>query len=147
MALSFRAYTNKDYKDCLSLFDENCSEFFAPNEKTDFEEFLAETTQGYEVCLLNGQIAGAFGTFAQGSAVAKIDWILLARQAQGSGIGSVIMDRIITQAKALNCQQLSIATSHKAYRFFENKGAKIVSRKEHGWGPNMHKIDRVLDLG
>ncbi len=147
MALSFRAYTGSDYDHCLSLFDENCPEFFAPNEKADFEDFLKQTTQGYEVCLLDGHIAGAFGTFIQGPTLAKIDWILLARQAQGSGIGSLIMDRVIAQVKALDCKQLSIATSHKAYRFFESKGAVIVSREEHGWGPNMHKIDMLLDLG
>ncbi len=36
------------------LFDANCPEFFAPNERLDYAEFLDSNLLGYELCLTGG---------------------------------------------------------------------------------------------
>ena len=35
---------------CLDIFDANCPEFFAPNERQEYENFLNCDSKGYEVC-------------------------------------------------------------------------------------------------
>ncbi len=42
---TFRPYQTADREACLGLFDANCPEFFAPNERADYVAFL-ETERG-----------------------------------------------------------------------------------------------------
>lgn len=38
--LTFRPYTQADRDSCIGLFDANCPEYFAANERADYEAFL-----------------------------------------------------------------------------------------------------------
>jgi len=147
MDISFRTYSQNDKEECLSLFDENCPEYFSPNEREDYEDFLAATPKGYEVLVYDDEIVGVFGLFRESDIEAKLDWILLSQNRQGDGLGSLIMNRVISQATESSFQIITIATSHKAYKFFLKKGASIISEKQNGWGPGMHRIDMELKIG
>ena len=59
--INFRSYALQDRDDCLGLFDNNCPEFFAVNEREDYTGFLNSLPSGYEVCILNDVIVGAYG--------------------------------------------------------------------------------------
>ncbi|CAH0993058.1 hypothetical protein SIN8267_03197 [Sinobacterium norvegicum] len=131
----------------MALFDANCPEFFALNERKDYVEFLAAKPAGYELCLKNGRIVGAFGLFGLGAARGCLDWTLISPACQGGGIGSSVMERVIVEAKAAQIAVIDIATSHKAYRFFEKKGAVKIGEQLNGWGQGMHRIDMKLAVG
>lgn len=146
MEIVFKSYSSNDKELCLDLFDSNCPEYFAPNERMDYENFLISNPAGYELCIGNKEIIGAFGLFKENINQIRLDWILLNQKTQGIGIGSTIMNRVLIQASDSGADQILIATSHKAYKFFEKKGAIKISEKEHGWGPNMHRIDMELHL-
>ena len=77
----------------MQIFDANCPEFFAPNERDDYLEFLNSRPKEYVVCEHRGNIAGAYGVFAEGDGDAVLNWILLNPEIQGLGIGSKIMER------------------------------------------------------
>jgi hypothetical protein len=66
--LRFKRYESADGTLGLGLFDENCPEFFAPNEREDYIEFLNSRTQSYFVCLLGDRIVGAYGRLGAGYA-------------------------------------------------------------------------------
>jgi GNAT superfamily N-acetyltransferase len=91
---SFRAYQAKDLEACLSLFDANCPEFFAPNERADYLAFLDAAWRDYEVCLVGGRVAGAYGLLPQGTNGLVIRWILIDPKVQGQGLGSAMMHRV-----------------------------------------------------
>ena len=146
MNLSFRAYLESDKESCLSLFDENCPDYFAPNERGDYEAYLASNPAEYELCLQNNNTVGAFGLFKESEQVADLNWIFLSLKAQGSGIGSIMMQKAKSRAVDLGVEVIQIATSHKAYKFFEKQGAVSVSEMEDGWGPGMHRIDMKLQI-
>ena len=142
----FRAYAESDRSACLAIFDANCPEFFAPNERDDYLGFLDSGSDGYEVCLLNDRVAGAFGVFAREEDSVSLNWILLDPDAQGVGIGSKIMTRAIEAAGSHDAKALAIAASHKSAPFFERFGAVAQEFTEHGWGPDMHRIDMSLPI-
>ncbi len=147
MEVAFKSYSSSDKERCLALFDSNCPEYFAPNERRDYENFLSSNPSGYEVCIGNKKIAGAFGLFKEeNNNHCRLDSILLSPDAQGKGIGSIIMDRVVMQAKDFGVDRVFIATSHKADKFFKKKGAVKLSETKHGWGPDMHRIDMELHL-
>ncbi len=145
--VAFRPYTHADREACLELFDENCPEFFAPNERDDYANFLDAEPEGYEACIVGDRIAGAFGLIAGNARRMHLNWILLDPKFQGLGIGSAIMGRITTLAMAAGIHVVDIAASHKSAPFFAKFGAVVTARIHDGWGPGMYRVDMELRTG
>lgn len=141
---TFRHYTSDDRHICLALFDANCPQFFAPNERADYASFLDGSPRDYELCLVDGQVAGAFGLIGNGHVRRRLNWILLDPRFQGFGAGRAIMSRVVTRAALDKVQAVDIAASHKSAPFFEKCGALTMSVTENGWGPGMHRVDMEL---
>lgn len=142
----FRPYRPGDRPACLALFDANCPRFFAANERASYEQFLDEAPAGYEVCLLERQVAGAFGVLSAPQGLC-LRWILLAPEAQGKGLGRAIMNRVTEAAGAQQDGALHIAASQESAPFFARFGAREINRTTDGWGPGMHRIDMLLKVG
>ncbi len=144
--VTFRDYQDTDKLACLTIFDANCPEFFAPNEREDYLRFLDLSPVGYKVCDVAGSLAGAFGVFPGAGDSAGLNWILLDPGAQGLGIGSEIMAQAIASARSCGAKRMQIAASHKSANFFEKFGAETEAIIDHGWGAGMHRVDMVLQL-
>ncbi len=140
----FRAYQREDRSACLKLFDASCPEFFAPNERADYEDFLDTTADGYEVCVLDDRVVGAFGLKPHEPGGIALRWIIVAVELQGHGIGSAIMQRALERARAANASHLYMGASHKSAPFFARFGARETATVPHGWGPGMHRVDMLL---
>ncbi len=87
-SITFRPYRKSDYQYCVDIFDANCPEYFAPNERDDYVAFLSGAPERYEICVFDGRVIGAFGLFGDDRDVKRLNWILLDPQAQGIGAGS-----------------------------------------------------------
>ncbi len=145
-SISFRLYTPSDREACLGIFDDNCPEYFAVNERSDYAEFLDNCPQGYEVCVMNGEVIGAYGLCGDSEHCRNLNWILISPNTQGLGVGREFMSRAIHCAKDLNVAQINIAASHLSAPFFAKYGAEEVSEIPDGWGIGMHRIDMELKL-
>lgn len=145
-ALLFRPYSGTDGPACLAIFDANTPGYFAPNERADYERFLDDTPEGYEVCELAGQVVAAFGLIDNGDDGTSLNWIMLDPQSQGAGIGSAIMERVMSLGKTSGLALIDIAASQKSAPFFARFGAIAEARTEDGWGPGMHRVDMKLYL-
>lgn len=144
--ITYRPYSRTDNEACLRLFDANCPKYFASNERVDYADFLGSDPEGYELCIVNGQVTGAFGLIGNSASRGRLNWIMLSPLSQGLGIGSAIMDRIIAQATDSKLQVLDIAASHKSAPFFARFGAVTKKVIRNGWGPNMHRSDMELTV-
>lgn len=153
--LLYRPYVSASLDDCLKLFDANCPEYFAPNERGDYKNFLEASPNAYELCCILGKLVVAFGVFPEGSATsddscaaraASLNWILIDPDMQGSGIGTELMSRALNRSRLLGVRALKIAASHKSAPFFKKFGAEVVRETHDGWGPGMHRIDMVIEL-
>lgn len=140
------SYRTADKPAVLSIFDKNCPEFFAPNERNDYLDFLDEYADGYRVCVHDDKVVGAFGLYPKEGKDSRLQWILLDPDAQGLGLGTMIMEDVLKQANELEVKTIQIATSHVAFKFFEKHGAVIVSEVENGWGPGMHQVHMEIKL-
>jgi len=133
-AHSFRPYTVSDKAACLAIFDANCPAYFAPNERADYKGFLDTNPAAYEVCIVNDVVAGAFGLIGEDVQRQSLNWILIDPSLQGFGIGSAIMDRVVTTGRDSGLSFLEIAASHKSAPFFARFGAVVETVVEEGWG-------------
>jgi GNAT superfamily N-acetyltransferase len=146
-ALRFAPYDEGARARCLTLFDANCPEFFAPNERADYAAFLDRHGPDYTTCLVDGAIAGAFGVIAADLADrAHLNWILVDPAAQGAGLGRAIMAETRRRAEAAGRAWVDIAASHRSAPFFSRFGARELSRTPDGWGPGMHRVDMEWPL-
>jgi N-acetylglutamate synthase-like GNAT family acetyltransferase len=142
----FRPYRNADYQACTAIFDANCPEFFAPNERQDYKSFLENVPEGYEVYEVDGCVLGAFGLVGDGKDVLMLIWILLDPHRQRIGIGSKIMERVLHVGRTSKIKTVRIAASHKSAAFFARFGATTTSSTRNGWGPGMDRVDMELAL-
>ena len=143
--LTFRAYSPADRTACLDLFDANCPEFFAPNERVDYEGFLDEAPSTYWVCVRGREILAAFG-FVRHRERGRIQWIMVGREARGLGLGGRMMRRIQAEAGASGVRIIDIAASQKSASFFARYGAEPRQSIPEGWGPGLDRIDMELEL-
>jgi len=144
--IAFRQYGQTDFPACMSLFDANCPEYFAPNERPDYERFLAESPEGYEVCEVDGRVLGVFGVSGDDKNEKRLNWIMVDPKAHGMGIGAKIMERVIYLARESRARTVGIATSQYVAPFFEKYGATTLSTTKDGHGPGMDLVDMVLPL-
>ena len=144
--VTFRGYLSTDKAACLELFDANCPEYFAPNERKDYENFLEANPENYELCFVSGPLVGAFGLMHDGARDRNLRWILLEPSSQGLGIGAMIMERVILNASESGARVVNIAASHKSAPFFAKFGSTKVTVTANGWGPGLDRVDMVLKL-
>lgn len=145
--LKFESYRD-DYRDsCLNLFDENCPDFFAENERADYAEFLAKKPKNYKVGLSKGIVSAAFGLeFELDAGKARITWIMVSNSFKGRGVGVEMMKWARALAYDREASVIDIAASHLSAPFFEKFGAIVTKETHNGWGPEMHRIDMELHL-
>jgi GNAT superfamily N-acetyltransferase len=143
----FEPYSAADRASCLALFDDNCPEFFAENERRDYATFLDSSPAGYRVCRVDGQVVAAFGVIDTGvPGRRRLNWILVARRAQRGGIGVAMMREAERVARDAGVHIVDIAASHRSSPFFARFGAHETGRIENGWGPGMHRVDMELPV-
>lgn len=144
--VDFRPYLRTDRATCLCLFDANCPEFFAPGERLDYASFLDASPAGYELCLVNDEVVGAFGLTVNDRLRRTLSWMLFNPSAQGLGFGSAVMARVMTLAISVGLEAVEIAASHKSAPFFTKFGAVINRFTPDGWGTGMHRVDMALPI-
>lgn len=144
--ITFRSYSGADREACLDLFDANCPEYFASNERADYLRFLDASPRGYELCLIGENIVGAFGLIGSDASRRRLNWIMLNPRFHGVGAGRAIMERIAALAASEGVEVVDIAASHKSAPFFAKFGAVTTTVTENGWGPGMHRVDMQWPL-
>ena len=144
--MQFRRYRAEDRQACLRLFDENCPTAFAPNERRDYEQFLDDAVDRYELYLIDGEVAGAFGLYPDGPDRLALRWIIVSSGKQRRGVGSAVMNRIVAELRRSTGVTLRISASHKSAPFFAKFGARERDRIPNGWGPGMHRVEMDLSV-
>lgn len=146
-AITFRNYSASDYDGCCALFEQNCPEFFAENERDEYQAFLASLPQAYEMVFLGGSLVAAFGFESDAnSGRGRVFWIMVSPSAQGTGVGSRMMNRVIERARSERVVKIDIAASHMSAPFFTKFGASEVKVTRDGWGAGMHRVDMELSV-
>lgn len=140
----FRPFSSADTESCLAIFDANSPAYFAPDERADYESFLETSPDGYEVCEVAGRIVAAFGLMSDDPDGERLNWIMLDPDSKGVGLGSKIMNRVISLGRASQSPLIRIAASHKSAPFFAKFGAVARVRTQDGWGPGMDRVDMEL---
>jgi len=132
----------------MAVFESNCPKFFAPNEREEYKNFLAGNPPGYEVCLVESKILGAFGTWVETAGRrGHVCWIMIDPSGQGCGIGTAMMERVFETLGSKDIKAVDIAASQKSAPFFARFGAVEKNTTPEGWGPGLDRVDMEAAAG
>ncbi len=146
--MKFLNYNDAHYDNCLKLFNNNCLQYFAENERVDYIAFLKRKSAGYCVGISDGNIVSAFGiSVTPGTSIAGLSWILVSPNFTGNGMGLKMMARAKETALLEGASFIDITASQLCAHFFKKIGAKKVNTTNNVWGPGMHIIDIEISLG
>lgn len=90
---------------------------------------LYESVQEFRVAERDGQVLGCGALHVMWRDLGEVRTVAVAREAQGQGIGSALLDRLIDDAKALGLNRLfclTFETEFFARRGFSDMGAETV---------------------
>ena len=145
--MQFIKYTRSDYDSCLSIFNENCPNFFADCERDDYIHFLKEDSKEYLVGKQNRETVCAFGMKLDPDIKrGRISWIMVSPSSKGIGLGTKMFSLVRETATQQNLLAIDIAASHLSASFFKKFGAETLQEISDGWGTGMHRIDMQLIL-
>ncbi|WP_395540912.1 GNAT family N-acetyltransferase [Neotabrizicola sp. sgz301269] len=148
-----RPYAAPDREDCLALFDGNVPQFFAPEERQEFAEFLDALpecgTEGtYLVLEEAGRILACGGLALDGSGQqASLCWGMVARAHQGKGLGRALTKARLARARVLpGIERVHLATSQHTAGFYAGFGFAVTTVVPDGFGPGLDRCEMVLAL-
>ena len=145
--MNFENYQDTNLEDCIKLFDKNCPQFFAENERQDYINYLCDKKDSYKIGYSEGDVVAAFGIGVNEELKrARITWIMVCPFAKGQGIGNEMMAYAKEFVLDKKIKIIDISASHISAPFFEKFGAVTTKITHDGWGPNMHKVDMNLTL-
>lgn len=147
--MELRSYQALDDADCLAVFDSNVPTFFAPHERAEFAEFLAQSTDPYFVVVdAQGQVIGCGGYYIMHErAAAGLTWGMVYNHRHRQGVGRFLL---IARLQRI-CQEPAVThvlinTSQHSYGFFAKVGFVVEAIVENGFAEGLDEYKMRLHL-
>lgn len=135
MPVHIRPYSKTDSGELLTILDLNTPQYFAIEERRDFEIYLEKEIDDYFVITIDETIVGSGGiNYDHKNGIAKISWDIISPLYHGQGIGTKLLHYRIDHLKT-KYPKLSIVvrTSQVAYRFYEKNSFELVEIQKDYW--------------
>lgn len=148
-SVSARDYAPRDRDACLAVFDSNVPEFFTPEERTPFAEFIDDLPGRYLVLEdVGGRIVACGGWAVEtGSRTADLCWGMVARDLHGTGLGRALTRLRLDDVRRVGgLDAVSLHTSQHTTGFYERLGFTLVEVTEDGLAPGLDRCDMRLAL-
>lgn len=149
--ITSRAYISEDFSFCLAIFDSNVPTFFAPEERTDFCQFLGSINAGdrpYLVLTRKDTVIACGGLITEtGNRQARLAWGMVDRALHGQGLGTSLTQARLALARATsNIDELGLATSQHTSGFYEGFGFTVSKITPDGLASGLDRWDMTLRL-
>lgn len=143
-----RSYQAGDKPHLLALLQLNTPTYFAPAERTDYEQYLAHELEDYYILEQDNQVVGAGGiNYVDRGQTARISWDLLHPDYQGKGLGSQLVQHRIAHIKGKpGIHQIVVRTSQLVYPFYEKQGFQLVLTQKDYWATGYDLYQLQIDL-
>jgi N-acetylglutamate synthase-like GNAT family acetyltransferase len=147
-AFSIRRYSKNDKLEVLQLLDLNIPYYFAPAEKTDFQNYLETEIELYYVLTFENKIIGCGGiNFEDEKKTGIISWDIIHPEFQGKKFGKALLQYRISVLKSLeNVTKIIVRTSQMTFLFYQKQGFQLLEVKPNYWakGFDLYFMEYVL---
>lgn len=143
-----RHYEKKDREGCLAVLDANTPDYFAPEERATFGEFLQEPPGTYLVLEDAGKVVGCGGYIPlPETRVAHTSWGMVHPDYKGRGLGKRLFQaRIDAVRERGDADRVRVTTSPQTASFFLPYGFKETSREKDGIVAGIDLVEMWLEL-
>lgn len=133
--IQIRKYIKDDKTTLLHLLELNTPQYFAVEEKSDFEHYLDNEIDNYFVVVYQSTIVGCGGiNFFEDKTIGRISWDIVHPDYQGKSIGKQLLEFRIEKLKTeKNLQKIIVRTSQVAYSFYRKFGFEVVEIVADYW--------------
>lgn len=152
LQLKIRAFDTRDREGCLTLFDSNMPQFFAPHERAEFEAYLDDLEERgpngeYLVLEVDGKTVACGGYYVAPDGTAGLAWGLVGRDSHREGFGTrLLLERLRRIARVQNAHEVVLDTTRQSRGFFERFGFEVVKITPDGYGAGLDRVDMRLGL-
>ena len=142
-----RAFNTSDKPAIFRIFMLNTPDYFAVEEKKDFEAFLDEHAKTYFVVEENNKIVGCGGYhFEERKTEGRISWDLFHPDYRGKGFGRQLVSHCLEAIRKESAvKKISVWTSQLAFQFYERFGFKTKEIKKDYWGKGLDLYRMEMD--
>lgn len=145
-----RSYHPGDLTACLALFDSNVPQFFAPDERAQFVEFLENVPASdgtYLVLAQAGRVVACGGVAREpDTESAALTWGMVDRSQHRQGLGTRLTQARLTAAWAMpGIRRVILATSQHTAGFYRGFGFTLQATIPDGFAPGLDRCDMVLE--
>lgn len=146
--MNFRPYQPDDMAACLAIFDSNTPDFFAPHERAEFAQFLAEPGGSYFVVEADDSAVSACGgCWAYADGRVALTWGMVIRSQHRHGIGRwLLLKRLQWLCSQIDAKVAVIETSQHSAPFFQKFGFQTATITPNGFAPGLDRIAMQLPL-
>lgn len=146
----FRPYITDDFSACLTIFDTNVPDYFAPEERADCYEFLTTInldTAPYWVFAQEENIIACGGLIIHAERKqARLAWGMVHNHFHGKGLGTKLTKvRINFAFKTPNIKEIGLETSQHTKAFYEKIGFRVTSIKKDGFAKGFDCYEMILN--
>lgn len=128
------------------MLEELTPTYFAPEEQTDFANYLDDEVEDYFTISQNGRIVGCGGiNYQRSQNIAFLSWDIIALDHQGKGLGRQLLNHRIDHIRIQQPTfEVHVRTSQLAYHFYEKRGFKAVRTEKDFWAKGLDMVYMVL---
>ena len=151
-----RNFEERDTEACLSIFDGNCPPYFATEERTAFEHWLAcqgktlknayknTSLETYSVIEHEGgELLGCGGYYLNlDQTEARFAWGMIRRELHQSGIGTYLAMQRIEEIKGnFPLAEITLSTSQHTFPFYVQLGFEVLDIIPSGLATKLDKYE------
>lgn len=135
-----REYSLRDKAACLTLFDSNVPQYFMPNERNEFIQWLDKTDRAaYYVMIQKEEIVACGGIYVDWDRQATgLAWGMVHHSRHKQGLGKVLtIHRLETMNEQFPGLDQYLETSQLTEAFYLKFGFETIERIKDGFGPGL----------
>lgn len=144
----YRLYTPQDRDQCLAALDANTPDYFAPQERADYEKFLDDISGEYLVVEVAGRVVGCGGyVIVEDADYAHTSWGMVHPDYKGYGLGKGLLDARLQALRGVpRVKRVRVITSPATESFFRHYDFIVTRRERNGITSGIDLVEMWLDL-
>jgi N-acetylglutamate synthase-like GNAT family acetyltransferase len=141
--MNIRTYQPEDRQAVMELFDCNCPQYFAPEERADLETYLEKELEDYFVVEVDGQVLAAGGINLQDAGQKGVlSWDMIHPDYHGRGIGKeLVRFRIRHLQEKYRVKEIRVRTAQFTHGFYAKCGFELQEIVVDYWAPGYDLYD------
>jgi GNAT superfamily N-acetyltransferase len=146
MQLQFSPFRQNELSDYLAIYDSVSSDYFIPDNRGEFLDFLTRFNDPFFIGRWAGSPAACGGFYMKTASLACLTWGIVHKRFHHQGLGSELLRYRIEAARLLGARQVEIHTSQLTEGFYAKFGFVRTCLVEDHFGPGIHEVDMLREL-